>query len=334
MARSFLRALASMTAVTLAATALAGCGGAFEGEGESGGAAGSGGQAGGGGGRAGSGGSGGGGGSCKFNGSTYADGETFPAGDGCNTCTCNEGEVGCTLLACTEGCFYEGNFYDYGQTFPAGDGCNTCECQQDGTVGCTAIGCTVCSDVSDAYGLAMDEAKTCDPNQTGQCSKPITEGLNCGCTTFVNPENSEAIEAVHAAQDDWSALSCGGDVVCGACASPSGAYCSAEGRCETVWGASGDASCQVDGVVYPSGSSDVPDPFSCNTCSCENGELTGCSENDCPSECPPNSVQGTQCAQCGADDGCEVVDHACLPVCNDTCDEGACVDGVCKSFCG
>jgi hypothetical protein len=38
---------------------------------------------------------------CEWDGQTYDVGETFPAGDGCNSCHCNEdGEVTCTLLAC------------------------------------------------------------------------------------------------------------------------------------------------------------------------------------------------------------------------------------------
>src|SRR5262245_11317982 len=32
---------------------------------------------------------------CVYSGKTYADGESFDATDGCNTCTCDHGEVGC-----------------------------------------------------------------------------------------------------------------------------------------------------------------------------------------------------------------------------------------------
>ena len=38
--------------------------------------------------------------SCVYEGNTYKPGESFPSGDGCNTCTCNNGEVACTLIAC------------------------------------------------------------------------------------------------------------------------------------------------------------------------------------------------------------------------------------------
>lgn len=38
--------------------------------------------------------------SCQYNGKTYKSGEGFPAEDGCNSCSCNNGEVACTLMGC------------------------------------------------------------------------------------------------------------------------------------------------------------------------------------------------------------------------------------------
>ena len=38
--------------------------------------------------------------SCQYWGKTYKSGESFPAGDGCNSCGCTDGRVGCTLMAC------------------------------------------------------------------------------------------------------------------------------------------------------------------------------------------------------------------------------------------
>ena len=38
--------------------------------------------------------------SCDYNGDTYESGKTFTATDGCNKCTCNDGKVACTLMAC------------------------------------------------------------------------------------------------------------------------------------------------------------------------------------------------------------------------------------------
>ncbi len=37
---------------------------------------------------------------CEYNGWAYADGESFPSSDGCNTCSCSNGDVVCTEMAC------------------------------------------------------------------------------------------------------------------------------------------------------------------------------------------------------------------------------------------
>jgi hypothetical protein len=93
--------------------------------------------------------------------------------------------------------------------------------------------------------------------------------------------------------------------------------------------------CKVGGVVYPNGASGIKDPFSCNDCTCMEGELA-CTKIGCPVACPAGSAPGKQCAQCGPVDNCEVVEHACLPTCSaGTCTgAGACVGGVCKNLCG
>lgn len=38
--------------------------------------------------------------SCTYNGVKYANGEGFTAVDGCNSCSCQNGQVGCTMIAC------------------------------------------------------------------------------------------------------------------------------------------------------------------------------------------------------------------------------------------
>ena len=37
---------------------------------------------------------------CNYNGVDYKDGEGFGADDGCNVCSCDDGFVKCTLIAC------------------------------------------------------------------------------------------------------------------------------------------------------------------------------------------------------------------------------------------
>ncbi len=35
-------------------------------------------------------------------GTELENGESAPAGDGCNTCTCDNGELACTLIGCVD----------------------------------------------------------------------------------------------------------------------------------------------------------------------------------------------------------------------------------------
>ncbi len=60
------------------------------------------------------------------------DGEKKEADDGCNTCTCSDGEWACTELACEEPVCQDGDTKMID--------CNTCGCI-DGQWGCTQIGC-------------------------------------------------------------------------------------------------------------------------------------------------------------------------------------------------
>ena len=69
------------------------------------------------------------------------DGETKPAEDGCNTCSCIDGEWGCTEKAC-EGQTTVPAMCQDGDTKPADDGCNTCSCI-GGDWGCTLMDCEV-----------------------------------------------------------------------------------------------------------------------------------------------------------------------------------------------
>jgi hypothetical protein len=159
-------------------------------------------------------------------------------------------------------------------------------------------------------------------------------GLDCGCDTFVNPDNSSAIALAQDTAQSYHGLSCGGgDVLCGACLPPVAAYCSAEGSCVDVYDWGTGAACKVGDQTYPSGSAGVPDPVSCATCTCSDGQLVCDDSADCPLPCPPDTAYATQCAQCSDGVGCEVVEHGCLPTCGDSCEEGACVLGVCRSLC-
>ena len=102
--------------------------------------------------------------------------------------------------------------------------------------------------------------------------------------------------------------------------------------------AANGSACEVAGDTYDSRQI-APDPFSCNHCVCQGGELVACSDADCPLDCPDGTAPGSDCAQCGPTDACEIVRTDCLPSCD--ADEDCvgtsgftCIDGVCLNVCG
>lgn len=98
-----------------------------------------------------------------------------------------------------------------------------------------------------------------------------------------------------------------------------------------------EAACLVDGITYPSGSGRVPDPYSCNTCGCDDGVVDGCTKIGCPEPCEDGFVAATECVECGPVDQCLTVHTGCLPECGpkDQCPDGrSCVDGVCRAEIG
>lgn len=106
---------------------------------------------------------------CSYGGNWYAEGESFDDADGCNTCSCQNGEIACTLMGCVGApCTYDGVDHNDGESFDASDGCNTCNCQ-DGEVACTEKGCVTTCDYG---GVTYAEGDTF----------PDADGCNsCGC---------------------------------------------------------------------------------------------------------------------------------------------------------
>lgn len=221
-----------------------------------------------------------------------------------------------------------------GESFKAPDGCNTCSCD-DGEIACTLIGCNPvdqCSSLDSSYQALLERAKICDVHDANPCTLLVPSGLTCGCQTFVTP-GLFSKGAVAAVTEEFAANGCG-QVVCGPCPPPplSGA-CGANGQCMDAPDLRGERACKVGGAVYPSGSGPIQDPFSCNQCSCQDGELA-CDNAACPKPCPDNTKPGKGCAQCGPIDNCVVVEIACMPACVDTCAQGTCIDGACVNSCG
>jgi hypothetical protein len=93
----------------------------------------------------------------------------------------------------------------------------------------------------------------------------------------------------------------------------------------------------VNGVVYEHGAPSVPDPQSCNTCTCDDGIVTSCTEIGCPIVCEEGTAFGRDCAKCGPADECEIVRSGCLPECETDADCESnlwCAEGVCGNLCG
>jgi hypothetical protein len=267
---------------------------------------------------------------CAFGGEIHAHGTTFSIG--CNDCACNDGEVACDVRACIDGCTYAGRQYAAGETFPEAGSCNTCTCEKDGTVWCTQVACPTCVGVASTYAAAVEDARRCDPQGTGQCAIYLAETVGCSCGVFVNGGQVDAIASAKGAASLYELGDCAGGI-CGNCARPLGSYCSSEGSCEDIlpYG----AACKVGGIVYPSGANGIPDPSSCNECTCADGRLV-CTEIGCPLPCPPDRAPASQCALCGEGNACAIVEHGCLPTCGpggSACAQGTCVDGVCQNLC-
>jgi len=276
---------------------------------------------------------------CHQGSKTYQPGDSFPASDGCNICSCQAGgSIACSLTLCGGGgiCHQGNQTYQPGDSFPAADGCNTCSCQQAGEIACTQVACAeTCGQLDAQYDAAFASAKTCNPGQPNQCTQLVVAGHPCSAPTFFNRDQAEALATLSSVQDQLGQRQCDGPPPpCLAPIAPTAGYCSSAGSCEDDRTPPVQpVSCLVGGVYYASGAMGIPDPASCNTCMCDNGQLR-CTEKDCPNDCPAGTAFGSQCAQCGPADGCQIVEFGCLPQCTSTCANGLCSGGICRQVCG
>lgn len=199
-------------------------------------------------------------------------------------------------------CEYDGRWYEEDDIFDDTDGCNECVCNEDGGVSCTLIDCS-----------AIPGATCALPFEAGECDAAIP-------VFWHNPDTGECEENVY-----------------GGCGGNDNRFATLA-ECEGACGAPGSGqSCEVNGVVYPDGSTDVPDPASCNTCSCVDGQVTDCTKIHCPVDCGEGFTLGSECAECGPTDACVSTRTGCLPECEtqDDCSGGYCSsDGLCKNVCG
>lgn len=265
---------------------------------------------------------------CDYGGVHYPNGAAVPA-NGCGSCFCRDDQLICSNLCIMAPCDYEGATYQVGQEFVDDSG-NHCTCDSSSNVVCDSKpgpGLPSCQDVDGFYAKLVNEARVCDPAGREQCTLRVPSGLPCGCDTFVNAQHYDSSQA-QAFLTHHMAEMCDADVSCEPCPSPGPTFgvCGSNGQCIDTYQAA--VACKVNGIVYPSGSGSIPDPTSCNLCTCDDGKLA-CTEIGCDKPCPADTTLATSCAQCGPTDACQVVEYACRPSCTDTCAEGSCINGAC-----
>ena len=188
-----------------------------------------------------------------------------------------------------------------------------------------------CEQTSSFYAQLLDAAKGCDPHGPNPCTLRVSDALGCGCETFVDPSSWDASLAM-AFATHYSVLECNANGNCGPCRVPVRGTCSIMDGCQDAYDAPPGRACKVNGTIYADGTPGIPDPISCNTCTCMDGALS-CTEVDCPKPCPAGTTFARSCAQCGPTMECDVVELACRPACTGTCAEGDCIDGVCIAPC-
>ena len=88
-----------------------------------------------------------------------------------------------------------------------------------------------------------------------------------------------------------------------------------------------EAECRIDGVDYPSNSRRINDVDSCNRCDCKDGELTLCTEINCPTPCPEGTWKSRRCVECGPAGGCAVYETGCFS--DPSCEDGECLSTPC-----
>lgn len=154
------------------------------------------------------------------------------------------------------------------------------------------------------------------PDQPDLAAGIPSEG--CACTT----ENETA--CMHTAREGYATALCTGGkwtrrLDMNACTCASDARCGYGSRCES--GICAAARCDVDGMRYAVGTTDIADPVTCNNCSCQSDGTLACTAYPCPAAfCPSGTTRETACLECGPAGGCALTRTGCLPHCDTTAD--------------
>jgi hypothetical protein len=171
-------------------------------------------------------GSGGGSNGCMVDGQQFNNGAAdIAAPDGCNTCSCVNGELVCTAIGCTStSCTYNGTFFEDGDSFEAIDGCNTCTCVE-GEVACTLIGCVGPGTCSDDMGCAGGEMCQFPEGTCGGTGGCIETAVACDLA-YVPVCGCDGVTYGNACGAQSAGMNVAYPGECGAAASCGGAECS------------------------------------------------------------------------------------------------------------
>jgi hypothetical protein len=205
--------------------------------------------------------------------------------------------------------------------------------------------CLLTVGCEDALTFPRAGDKVLIPASFGSCEEGqacTLTGADCSDCCGVDAVRSESEESIYVAVR----RSCESYIGprCGGCpAIPRDTMCIG-GRCTIVHATTCTVSSAPRGgastaMPVSPGTSGLKDPFSCNTCTCQEDGTLLCGKDDCPVPCSAGLLPGTTCDSCGYNDFCDVTRTACLPICETTADcggtpGGVCSAGVCKRVCG
>jgi hypothetical protein len=109
-----------------------------------------------------------------------------------------------------------------------------------------AGGIQECDALLKSYGSTLSQAKKCNPFINSiQCTQQVDDNIDCGCPTYVNPDNKDELLKLLAIVDEWNSLQCDQWINCGGamCQPPQGSGCvpddpagmGPEGHCQDYW---------------------------------------------------------------------------------------------------
>jgi hypothetical protein len=102
-------------------------------------------------------------------------------------------------------------------------------------------GLSECESIEGKYGLAFGKAASCNiHDESPTCTYPLKSALSCGCSTYVNAANSDAIDELADLGAEWQAAGCVIPCPLG-CPAPQAAVCQQDragtdaGTCSPVY---------------------------------------------------------------------------------------------------